>query len=65
MISKTMADALNSHMNFELYSANMYLSMSSAANEMGLKGAANWFMVQYQEEMTHFMKFFNHLAGVG
>jgi len=23
---------------------------------MGLKGAANWFMVQYHEEMVHFMK---------
>ena len=60
-----MSDALNSHMNFELYSANIYLSMSSAANEMGLKGAANWFMVQYQEEMTHFMKFFNYLVEQG
>lgn len=65
MISKPMADALNSHMNFELYSANIYLSMSSAANEMGLKGAATWFMVQYQEEMTHFMKFFNYLVDQG
>ena len=65
MISKTMAEALNTHMNFELYSANIYLSMSSAANEMGLKGAATWFMVQYQEEMVHFMKFFNYLVDQG
>lgn len=65
MISKTMAEALNTHMNFELYSANIYLSMSSAANEMGLKGAAAWFMVQYQEEMVHFMKFFNYLVDQG
>lgn len=65
MITKTMADALNTHMNFELYSANIYLSMSSVANEMGLKGSATWFMVQYQEEMTHFMKFFNYLVDQG
>ncbi len=65
MISKSMAEALNTHMNFELYSANIYLSMSSAANEMGLKGAATWFMVQYQEEMVHFMKFFNYLVDQG
>jgi len=65
MISKTVAEALNTHMNFELYSANIYLSMSSAANEMGLKGAATWFMVQYQEEMVHFMKFFNYLVDQG
>ncbi len=65
MISKSMAAALNNHMNFELYSANMYLSMSSCANEMGLKGTASWFMVQYQEEMTHFMKFYNYLIDQG
>lgn len=65
MISTTMSAALNTHMNFELYSANIYLSMSSAANEMGLKGAAGWFMVQYQEEMTHFMKFYNYLIDQG
>lgn len=65
MISKEMAASLNTHMNFELFSANIYLSMSSAANEMGLKGSANWFMVQYQEEMTHFMKFFNYLVDQG
>ena len=57
MISKKMADALNAHMNVELFSAHLYLSMSSCCNEMGLKGAANWFMVQYREEMVHFMKF--------
>ena len=65
MISGKMADALNKHMNIELYSAHLYLSMSSCANEMGLKGAANWFMVQYHEEMTHFMKFYSYLVDQG
>lgn len=65
MISKKMADALNKHMNLELYSAHLYLSMSSCTNEMGLKGAANWFMVQYREEMIHFMKFYTYLVDQG
>ena len=52
MISKKMADALNTHMNLELFSAHLYLSMSSCSTEMGLKGAANWFMVQYREERS-------------
>ncbi|GFE60901.1 ferritin [Geobacter sp. AOG2] len=65
MISKKMADSLNKHMNLELYSAHIYLSMSSCANEMGLKGAANWFMVQYREEMVHFMKFYAYLVDQG
>ena len=65
MISKKMADSLNNHMNLELYSSHIYLSMSSCANEMGLKGAANWFMVQYREEMVHFMKFYAYLVDQG
>jgi len=65
MISKKMSDALNSHMNLELYSAHLYLAMSSCSNEMGLKGAANWFFVQYREEMIHFMKFYTYLNDQG
>jgi len=65
MISKKMADSLNKHMNLELFSAHLYLSMSSCANEKGLKGAANWFMVQYREEMVHFMKFYVYLVDQG
>jgi ferritin len=60
-----MAESLNNHMNLELYSSHIYLSMSSCANEMGLKGSANWFMVQYREEMVHFMKFYAYLVEQG
>lgn len=65
MISNKMSDALNKHMNLELYSAHLYLSMSSYANILGLKGAANWFTVQYREEMTHFFKFYTYLIDQG
>jgi ferritin len=65
MLNTEMAAALNKHMNTELYSAHLYLSMSSCANSMGLKGAANWFMVQYQEEMVHFMKFYQYINSQG
>jgi ferritin len=65
MISKKMTTALNTHMNMELFSAHLYLSMSSCANTLGLKGAANWFMVQYHEEMAHFMKFYTYLIDQG
>jgi ferritin len=65
MISKKMSDALNSHMNLELYSAHLYLVMSSCCNEMGLKGSANWFFVQYREELIHFMKFYTYLNDQG
>ena len=67
MLNQKMVDALNGQMSNEFYSAYLYLSMSAASAAMGLKGAANWFMVQYQEEMVHFMKFYNYVisqAGV-
>lgn len=65
MISNEMSEALNKHMNLELYSAHLYLSMSSFANTLGLKGAANWFSVQYREEMAHFFKFYGYLIDQG
>jgi len=65
MISKKMSAALNAHMNLELQSAHLYLSMSSCSNTLGLKGAANWFMVQYHEEMVHFMKFYTYMVDQG
>lgn len=65
MLSKKNFTALNKHMNTELYSAYLYLNMSAAANAMGFKGVANWFSVQYQEEMVHFMKFYTYLNSQG
>ena len=65
MISKKMSDSLNTHMNLELFSAHLYLVMSSCANDLGLKGAANWFFEQYREEMIHFMKFYTNLTDQG
>jgi len=65
MLSKKLCNALNKQLNNELYSAYLYLSMSSYAGSIGLKGSANWFMVQYQEEMVHAMKFFSFINSRG
>ncbi len=65
MLSKTVCSALNKQMNNEMFSAFLYLNMSAAANEMGFKGVANWFSVQYQEEMVHFMKFYAYINSQG
>ena len=65
MLNKKVCSALNKQLNNELYSAYLYLSMSSYAGSIGLKGSANWFMVQYQEEMVHAMKFFNFINSRG
>ncbi len=61
MINKKISDAINGQINKEMYSAYLYMSMSAYCSNVGLKGFANWFMVQYHEEMVHAMKFYEYL----
>lgn len=65
MISKKMEDAVNSQINKEMFSAYLYLSMSSYAEVSGLRGIATWFKVQYHEEMVHAMKFYEYILRKG
>ena len=65
MISNKMAEALNVQLNKEMYSAYLYMAMSARCTSLGLKGFANWFMVQYQEEMAHAMKFYDYIHSQG
>jgi len=65
MLSKKMTDALNVQLNKEIYSAYLYMSMSAYSSYSGLKGFANWFMVQYQEEMAHAMKIYDYIDSQG
>jgi ferritin len=62
MISEKMANALNAQLNFELYSAYVYLAMSTHADSIGLKGISKWFYAQYQEENMHAMKFLEYIS---
>ena len=57
-INKKVEEAIVKQINAEIYSAYLYLGMSSRCTELNLKGMANWFYVQAQEEMTHAMKFY-------
>ena len=61
MISKKMQEALNSQVAAEFYSAYLYLSMSAYLESIDLKGFANWMRVQYQEEVSHAEKIFDHV----
>jgi len=61
MISEKMNAALNAQVTKEMYSAYLYMAMSSYSNSIGLKGFANWFMVQYHEEMFHAMKLYEYI----
>ena len=65
MFSPKIQDALNEQINRELYSSYVYQAMSAHAAHEGLKGVANWFSVQMQEELAHAQKFYDFVLSRG
>lgn len=65
MISKTMQDAINAHIQVEMHSASLYLSMSAYCESINFRGFAHWMRVQSHEEMQHAMKLFDYLIDRG
>lgn len=65
MLSAKMLKALNTHLNEELYSSYLYLSMAAYFEAKNLKGFANWMRIQSAEENMHGMKFFNYILQKG
>jgi ferritin len=61
MLKENIQNALNQQVNAEMYSAYLYLAMSSYFESVNLKGFANWMQVQAQEEMVHAMKFYTYI----
>lgn len=53
MISKKLQDALNEQIVAEIYSANLYLSMSFYMEKEGFEGFSTWMKKQSAEEMDH------------
>lgn len=54
--------AINNQLKNELNSAYIYLAMAAYVESINLKGFANWFKVQSQEEIDHAMGLYNHLS---
>jgi ferritin len=65
MISNGMAGRISAQLNRELYSAYVYLGLSSQAETMNLKGIAAWFMAKHNEELVHAMKMYRYLIDQG
>ena len=65
MLDKRMQDAFNSQINWEFYSAYLYLSMASHFAETGMAGGQNWMTVQYQEEIAHARIMFSYVLTRG
>jgi ferritin len=58
-LSKKLSDALNQQINEEMWSSNLYLSMSIYFDKMGLSGCAHWMKKQSEEELEHAHKMIN------
>ncbi|MDW8327362.1 MAG: ferritin [Anaerolineales bacterium] len=65
MLSQSVQDALNNQINLEFASAYAYLAMSGYFESANLTGFAGWMRIQYQEELTHALRLFDHMHDRG
>lgn len=65
MISPAIQQALNDQINLEFSSAYAYLAMSGYFESANLPGFASWMRTQYQEELTHALRLFDHMHDRG
>ncbi|MCS6910989.1 MAG: ferritin [Anaerolineales bacterium] len=65
MLSQSVQDALNNQINLEFASAYAYLAMSGYFESANLTGFASWMRIQYEEELTHALRLFDHMHDRG
>ena len=65
MLSKELTSLLNGQINYEWYSAYIYLDIANFYAEKNLNGFANWFTIQTQEERDHALLFNQYLVNNG
>jgi ferritin len=65
VLSSTMADALGEHLNLELYSSYLYLSMASFFDHEELPGFAHWMKIQVREELDHVVRVYGYIHDRG
>lgn len=65
MLGKKMQDLMNTQIQAEFYSAQLYLAMSAYSESENYKGFAHWLKLQYKEETSHGMKFLGYILERG
>jgi len=61
MLTKKIAAALNDQMVKEAFASNSYLSMASWCDDQGLRGCAEFFYAQSNEEREHMLKIVKYI----
>lgn len=64
-MNKELAKLINNQINFEIYSAHIYLDMSCYLAAEGFDGFRNWMFIQYREENTHALKLVDYMLDCG
>ena len=62
MLDAKIEAALNDHLQHELASAYLYLSMTAHLEAANLPGSARWMRQQAKEELGHAMKVFDYIS---
>jgi len=65
MLKEPLTSSLNEQMNFEFYSAHVYMAIAGYCSAESLDGFANFFIVQAEEERFHAMKIYKYLNDRG
>ena len=65
MIIQKIQDAINDQIQAELASEYLYLSMSTYADSLNLKGFAGWFRAQADEEKGHALRLVKYMTDRG
>lgn len=65
MLTQKMIQRLNEQVNLEMYSSNIYLSMSAWCANKGLHGSAKFLKDHSKEELSHAYKLFDYINETG
>lgn len=61
MLNKTIVQLIDDQINYEFFSAHIYLGIHAFYAARNLDGFANWFLIQAQEERDHAMLLVRYL----
>ncbi len=65
MLDKKIEDMIVEQMNFEIHSAYIYLAMGAYCDSIDMPGFANWFKIQWEEEIYHSTRMYEYIVERG
>ena len=63
-MNSNLNDTINAQINTELWSAYLFLSMSTNAMSKGLKGVSEWFYMHHQKELADAKELIDYIISI-